>query len=415
MNKFSAYFRVCLLKALKLYPIIISFTVILSLGVGTVFGNILLKRSESEENTKFQIGLVGNTSDSYLGIGVFAVRNFDISKNYVEFLEMTEDEALDKLEKHEIVGYVSIPDGFIDSVVSGENIDIKYITNASPAMLGALFVEEICSVVSEIVISSQSGINGYIEFLDGIPKEERMSLIDKINVEYITHVFDRESAYQIVDLGYAENLSFELYYICAIVVVLLLLWGICCCSMFNKKSMSLSRVQTFAGRGAILQILSEYLAFVMVIFSNVLLVFCIIGIFVENKLLDISFVTQIDTTLGIIGLGISMLPAIFLICSVQFLFYELSGSIIASITLQVFSILALSFISGFILPIYSLPEIIRNISGFLPTVVCFEYIKSLLTDSFNIYTLTETVMFAVAFVFVSVVVRHVKVRSERYA
>ena len=185
MTRFLMYLRVRFLKAIKLYPVVVCFTIILALGIGLVFGNMLTSRSESESNTKFKIGLVGDTSDSYLGIGVFAVTNFDVSKEYSEFVKMTEADAKKQLANNDIMGYVKIPDGFVDAVVRGENIDIKFITNKEPAMLGTLIIEEICYIVSDLVVSSQNGIYGFADYAKDLSQVERSELIDKINIEYI--------------------------------------------------------------------------------------------------------------------------------------------------------------------------------------------------------------------------------------
>ncbi len=414
MNKFFNLLRAELLRALKFYPIIICFTLILALGIGGLFGGMLASRSESEEKTKFKIGLVGDTSDSYLGIGIFAVTNFDISKDYAEFVEMTEEEAVDELKNDRILGFVNIPEGFIQSVMRGDNIDIKFVMNKKPAMLGTLLIEEICSVVSDLVVYSQNGIYGYSDFLDGYSYAEYSDLIDKINIEYMACVFDRESAYEINELGYSDELSFEIYYLCAFSIILMLLWGICCCNLCVKKNYSLARSLKLGGRGALAQIFSEFTPFFLIITFNVFILLTAAGICVEQGVCVFPFIDSAETCLEFICIGVRYIPAITLICALQFLLFEICDGIISAVVLQVFSTVALSYLSGFLFPLYSLPSTIQFFARFLPTRIAFEYISSVLNDTLSIAAVFSTVLFTVALLVATVLIRNYRIRSERY-
>lgn len=414
MNNFFRYLRVWLLKAFKLYPVIIIFTLLLSLGAGLILGNILIGRSESEENTKFQIGLVGDTSDSYLGIGVFAVTNLDISKDYAEFVEMTEDEAISKLKSNEILGYVSIPDGFIESVLYGDNADIKFITSKKPAILGTLLIEEICTVVSDLVVGAQNGIYGYSDFLGELTPAERSKLIDKINVEYLSCVFDRDSAYEINELGYAESLSFEVYYISAFVTLLILLWGICCAGLMIKNSYSLSRSLFLEGRGVVSQIFGEFISFALIIFINAQLVLLALGIVIEVCGFDLSAVPAVESLASCLSFGIRLIPVILVLCSMQLFLYEVSNGVIGSIVLQVIAVVLFSYLSGFFFPIHSLPTAIQNISAFLPTTAAFNFVSSIFAESLSVTSVFTVMLWIIAFICATVFVRNCKIRSERY-
>ena len=415
MSSFFKYLRVRLLKMLKLYPVIIVFTIILALGAGLVLGNIFKGRAESEDHTKFQIGLVGNASDSYLGIGVFAVTNLDISKDYAEFVEMTENEAKKKLKNNEILGYVSIPDGFIESVLYGENEDIKFITNKTPAILGTLLVEEICTVVSDFVVGAQNGIYGYSDYIKDLPSAERSKLIDKMNIEYLSCVFDRDAAYEVSELGFSKNLSFVVYYTGAFSVLIILLWGMCCSGLMINNSYSLSRSLIFSGRGVVSQILGDFIPFALIISVNTLLLVSALGVIAECFELNLPDFQIIDSFSSCLSLGFSLIPVVLVLCSMQLFLYEISNGVIGSIVLQVLVTISFSFLSGFFFPIYSRPSLLQKFSEFLPTTAAFNYISSVFTENYSNASLFSILLWTAVLLGAAVFVRRFKVRSERYA
>ena len=56
----------------------------------------------------------------------------------------------------------------------------KFITSKKPAILGTLLIEEICTVVSDLVVGAQNGIYGYSDFLG-----ELISYANKNNIEFL--------------------------------------------------------------------------------------------------------------------------------------------------------------------------------------------------------------------------------------
>ena len=111
MTEFVKYLRAQGRRVLKLYPAILAFTAVLAIALATLLVGVLGDNDAQESKQKIRLGLVGDISDSYLGIGVFAVQNFDTSKYYLEFIEMSEADAQAQLDAGELMGYIRIPDG----------------------------------------------------------------------------------------------------------------------------------------------------------------------------------------------------------------------------------------------------------------------------------------------------------------
>ena len=137
------YFTLVLRRAKKLYPQIMLITILLVLGLVLSCVLLINKNNSSESKQKICVGIVGDATDTHLGIGVDVLTKIDVSRFSIDFVNIDEETARRKLRRGEISGYLKIPDEFIDSVVHGENVPLVYVTNNSPTGFGSLMMEEI--------------------------------------------------------------------------------------------------------------------------------------------------------------------------------------------------------------------------------------------------------------------------------
>ncbi len=413
MINFFSYLRAQFLRALKLYPVIIAFTLILSISISIFLVNMISSNEEGESKQKIEIGLVGNVTDTYLGIGVEAVQNFDTSKFYLEFVNLDEDEAVKRLESGRIMGYITIPEGFIDSIVSGENKKLSYVVGNSPASIGPVIMNDIVEVISDIVTESQSSIYGFIDIAKEteLKKKARNKLVDKLNLEYIDIILDRESAYKTSFIGISSGLSFKDYYVCAFILLILLLCGTVCAHLLVKTNLSLPRLLYCSGQPLWKQLLGDYLPFITVIFID-----CIAMLFSANAVLGSSQISILEggyTELLLFALKI--LPAIVLITAMQFLIYEISRNIISGVLLQVILTLVLAYVSGFFYPLYSLPKLLQTVSRLLPTGIAFEYVTAVFKEESTPLLLAATLLYGIALLIAAGALRYYKLRRSENA
>lgn len=403
MNSFFRYLRVSFKRALKIYPSIILFTIVLAIGLGALAGGLFAEKMQ--EKMRFKIGLVGDLEGSYLEIGIYAVENFDSSKYYVEFEKLSREEAIQKLEAGDITAYLDIPDGFIRSVSRGKNLKIKYVTGNSPSMLSALIVDEILMSISDIVVETQNGCFALIEIAgeNGVS----LSISDDLTFEYLDIVLDREEIYDIEYLGFSAGQSFEAYYTCVILIVMLLLWGILCVNMLVKTDLSTERLLYVQGLGVKKQIIAEFLPYLAVAMINLSLLTTALNF------VGFEFLSHMRGVGDFILLAFKLLPAVFMLCTMQFLFYELTSNVISAVLLQIFSAVALSYVSGFFYPSDALPALLRNISALLPTGIALQYV----INAFNDLPLTADAFICVVYgallLLLACVVRKIKFRRGR--
>ena len=84
--------RVC-----RAFPAILLTALILAGALGLLAYLQTVSASESEENQKITLALVGDTDDSYLGLGIDLLRAMDSSRFTCTLIEMSEEDAVDAL------------------------------------------------------------------------------------------------------------------------------------------------------------------------------------------------------------------------------------------------------------------------------------------------------------------------------
>ncbi|MBR6812475.1 MAG: hypothetical protein IKM51_03785, partial [Oscillospiraceae bacterium] len=90
---FFFYLKAQFKRAMRLAPGVLAVVLILLVCVG-LLGSIMLSRSQSSENRfKINIGIVGDVSDPYIQLALFAVKNLDPTRFTIDLLELNEDDA----------------------------------------------------------------------------------------------------------------------------------------------------------------------------------------------------------------------------------------------------------------------------------------------------------------------------------
>ncbi len=379
MTDFMRYLRAQGQRVLRLYPAIVAFTAVLAVAMATLLVGVLGNNSAQDSKQKIEIGLVGDISDSYLGIGVFAVQNFDTSKYYIDFIEMSEADAQKQLNAGELTGYIRIPDGFVQSLINGENKKICYVAGNSPARLGPILMQEIAQIVSDMIMEAQSGIYGFMDVADTveIDRSRYNELVEEINVEYIRQIFDRESAYEVQLIGVSAGLPFTEYYFCAFFLLLLMLCGTVCVHLLVKTDLALPRLLYCNGHTLTGQVAAEYLPYAGMMWLNTLLLFFGVGLVLPAS--GMTLLSDVVTLGDWLALGMRLLPAVLLITAMQTFFYELTSTIISGVLLQVLTTVSLAYVSGFLYPLSSLPKAMQMLAGLLPTGVAFDYVAGVIS------------------------------------
>lgn len=412
MNK-KVYLNLEIKRSFKHYPCVLIITLVLIIGIA-LSAFAVLKFNQNDGNKQvIRVGVVGNVGDSYLGIGVYAIKKMDSSRLYVDLVEMEEPAALDALKNREIAGYVYIPDDFVKGITRGTNIPLKYVTGDDPAGFGNILENEIVMMVSDLVTHAQKSVYATVKLArdngasKGIDKK-----IDKLNLSYINYVLNRDKAHELVITGIKDELTYGGYYVCAIITFFLMIWGISSSSILTEKNNELSRLLYTRGIHLRWQVFSRLVSFTLATMLTLMLLALCFGIMADNFDFGIVELRATDAMSAILFV-IKLIPVVLMFCTMHVMIYEIFTGSVGSILAQFLIAIGLGYISGIFYPMAFFPEPVQIFASYLPSGAGFSYVRKIMSGTGALADGFVVMLYFGLFYFISVAVRTYKIKGGK--
>lgn len=413
MKKFMRYLMLQGKRSVRAFPAIFGATVLLVAGLSVLV--LLLFHIDSSEDSKqkIQIGIVGDVTDSYLELGIYALQNMDDTRYTVDFYTLTEEEARKKLENGELTAYIRIPEGFVESVMVAENKTITYVTASSAVNFGSILMQELVDVVSNLLVESQNGIYGMQEFANkyGLPEDVFWDATMDMNKRYLEYILYRGNLYDIEVVGVSNQLSMTGYYVCGIVLLLFLLWGINGSTLLIKKDFALTKMLASKGQSVTSQVLGEYLAYLGLMAVSLMSMISILLLGIQKSGVVIPEWIQYGES-GMYRFLVSVLPVLIMIGAMQFLMYELTSEFVSGVLLQFVVGIALAYLSGCLYPISFFPDSIQLLADILPTGMALRYMNQIMLAETAVMQGIGVILYSIAFLVLAIFVRRKRMVKE---
>lgn len=398
-------------RVFKLLPTLI-LTILLTGVAVAFFAIVFMNNSDTqEERKKFQIAIVGNIEESYLGFGIYALQSIDDSHFMIDFLDMTEQEAQSALRQGKLTSYVRVPEGFVDSIVNGYNdCPITYVPSEGQKGIGAMVMDEVADIASSLVTSSQSAIYGMQSILFAYGKEDiLLEATDKMNLSFIAQVLNRTDFCDIEILGIANGVSTEGYYFCGILLLLMLLFGINSSPWFTKRSIELSRVLSSKGIDGVKQVAGEYLAYVSLTLIYMIILFILSSLVLGGDYLRISEWSKQPVEL-LWSFFVKLLPVVILVTAMHFMLYELVTGVVSGILLQFICMIGMGYLSGVFYPASFFPQTMQRIGEVLPTGLALRYMNEAITENNSFIIAAGIIIYSIVFLGISMYIRNNRIQ-----
>ncbi len=386
------YFISQLKRGLRLIPGLVIVAVLLFACLGLVFSAVI-KATETQQQTRYKIGMVGTVGETYLELGLAALQMMDATRYSMEIVSMEENAAATALAKGEISAYVVIPEGFMDAAMSGRLIPIQFVSEANTASFTTFIKNEITAIVEDIVLSSQKG-----SFCIGnaLVASGNWHLTGKhtndSSIEYVKYVLNRGKVYEVSTLGISSELTLPQYLMCGLCVLLFLLCSLPLAPFLIKKDLSLEQVLWAKGCTPARQILQEAAVYFLFLLIPGALLLLTLG--------------QMDLLVS--GAFFTALPAFFALSAMMFFLFQLSRDYISGMLLPFFASISLAFVSGCIYPVYFFPVVLQKISAFLPTGLARNQLSACLTGKSDWEASVLLLLYGAAFLLLSILLRRKK-------
>ena len=411
MRRGYFYFCMQLKRVFKILPIQLFLNFLVCTCVGALVVFFIQDGLLSSGTKKYQIGIVGDMTDSYLGFGISTLQAVDDARFVIELTGMSEEEARKAFRKGELYAFVRIPDGLVESIESGANDrPVTYVAAEGQKGIGSIVMNEIVDVVSNIVTRSQSGIYGMQNILRDYGRTDNLwEATEQLNFRYLDIVLGRRKFCDVEILGMANGLSTEGYFFCSILIFFLLLSGINNSPLFSQKSGDLAGFLKARGVGAAGQVAGEYLAYVCLMLACILEIFLVLAVVMGSGAFQIAEWEGLGAE-PLLGFLLRFLPVAFMLAAMQFLIYELVSGIVSSLLLQFICSISMGYLSGFFYPANFFPQTLQKIGRLLPTGAALRYTDSCMVGEISLSSMLGVLFYLACFLGLSVLIRKSRIQ-----
>lgn len=411
MSGFRTYLYIQFRRILQLLPVLMTVTLLVCGGVG-IFAVLYLNSDARTENSrKYQIAVVGDTTDSYLGFGISALSTLDDSRFMVDFPTMTESEARKALIRGEIIAYAKVPEGLVDSIVYGQNdMPVTFVGATGQKGVTGILVEELTDAVSTLIVRSQSAIFGMQRVLrDNGLGDMWGEATESLNLRLIDMVLSRTRLCDLEVLGLSNGLSTGEYYFCSMLIFFLLLAGINCSPLFARRNRELLRLMASKDVGAFRQVAGEYLAYLVLDLCCLLGIFLVLWPVFGSGTMKLAGWEGMDADM-LAGFYFRLFPVVAAFTAMPFLLYELVTGVVSSILLQFICGISMAYLSGCFYPASMFPDVLKRIGGLLPTGVALSFTGVSLMGDVSLAAGLGLALYLTVFLGLSVFVRSCRIQ-----
>ncbi|MCM1325717.1 MAG: ABC transporter permease [Bacteroidales bacterium] len=377
MGRNFSYFQMQLKRMCKVLPVLLAVNLLACACMGILAARFLEDGVLSENGKKFQIGVVGEFGDSYLGLQFYTlIQSLDDSRFMLELRDMTEKEAAKGLRRGEISAYLRLPDGLLGALDSGANdVYITYVAGGGQKGIAGTLAMELVDVASTLVTRSQSAVFGMQRVLQMQDRgSEWEDATQKLCFRLVEFVLNRTKLCEVEVLGMANGLSTQGYYFCSILIIFLLLAGINNSSFFINRSRELHKIMSAKGVGAFFQVLGEYLSYLCLTVIYMAGIFLLLMIVLERGFPELPEWKDMKAE-TLPEFFVRFLPVAAMIAAMQFLLYEMMSGIVSSILTQFVCCISMAYVSGCFYPAAFFPDMVQRIGELLPTGAALHYVN----------------------------------------
>lgn len=413
MIKFRDYLIIQYKRIFKLLPGIVAMILVIAALLGAAGLALMYSDAYKEEQQRYKLGVVGDTDDEMISLGVYMIGTLDESRYMIELVEYDDEEsARDAMREASISAYIVITEEFSDALNAMTNDKkLKYYATSGQKGISNVMMDEIASIATNIIVYSETGICTVRQLMkeQGFEKAYRSEKIDEMFMLYIAALMVRTNVAEITELGLSDGLSTPAYYFSGILSFFMMLLSFCAISFFLGQKNAQYKFMSSKGITAPFQISGEYIPFLTI---NVLCTAVTLGVMFTVMNYGIFTMEEFEKS-GVsdyIGFGIKLIPVCIMFSALGFMIFEILIGVINKILVAFMLYIGMGYVSGYFYPKTFFPGVVQRIGEIIPSGVAFRYIGQVLTDG-RVGVLTLAMLgYSLAFLIVATILRQQKIR-----
>lgn len=357
------------------------------------------KAAEEEEGGKISAALVIEDDSGVMKLARSMLEKMESVNAAIDLQYVNESEGEKLLEKEEVAVLMIIRENTAAGIMNGNNIPIEIRFPKNSGYEAAIF-KEFADAAVNILSSAQAAIYSVYDFYDAYGKYGlRSGAIDRLNLVYIRTALERNEIYQEKEVVVTGELSVVQYYICGGLVLFAMFFSVMLVNFMGRAGRDISARLKMAGTGYLQQVTASLAgpACICMIFMAIAGAGVTALKFLQPEALaEISFGQ-------IWGMVILMLPVFITVCAFALMVCRFTDHAMAQVMIIFILSLLQGFITGCFIPKLLLPEILEEISAFLPAYYMIELLSGIFTGEIDFGAVGMLIVFTLLFMEITVV------------
>ncbi len=371
-------FRLKLKEFMRILPLILLETILFAAtlaGAGiyatrAIYGDKVIK--------EIKVGIVAEGEDRMADMLVRFVGGMDSFKDRVSLEIMSKEAAEDALKTGEIYGAIIVPEGIVDSILSGENIPAKILTGSAYSKIETEVFTQLSRAGASLLTTAQAGIYA-ADTLCG--ENGRADLIgqteDALNEVYLKYALARSTLFREKEVTAVKGVNLTDYYVISLLFAFLSFVGLAFGRYMQVEMGEREKMFKCKGIGAVQQYLIDTAAFSIV--------FALLGSLFSLPVY--LFVMHSSKSSFAPGPAWMMILPLWLFVGVFIRgLFQILGNQVGSMGVGFTVLMVFMFASGVFIPSVFLPVWIEKAGAYLPYKVWMEGMATALQGRYDIKT-----------------------------
>ncbi len=387
--------------------------VVLALLLGLAGFAMMNSSAYQEEQQKYHLGVVGESDDEMIQLGIYMIETLDESRYMIELEEFEDEEAAKQaMRDADISAYIVITEEFADALNAMTNDSkLKYYATSGQKGITNVMMDEIASVATNIIVYSETGICTLRQLMkeQGYEKSIRSEKINDLFMVYLSALVTRTNVTEITELGLSDGLSTPAYYFIGILLFFMLLLSFCSISFFIGQKNAQYRFMKSKGVGARQQIIAEYIPFFTITLICTAITVGLMAFLMHVGIFEFEEFGRHQLH-SLLRFSIHLIPVCIMFAAFGFMLFEILIGVINKILVAFMLYIGMGYVSGYFYPKTFFPDLVQVIGECIPSGVAFSYLSAVLQQNSSVLLLICILGYTILFIGIAMMVRHQKIK-----
>ena len=220
-------FRLEIKRLIKMLPMIVLETLlfgVIVLGAGVYATRALYSDKAVGE---IKVGIAADSEESMTRMLINFVQSMDSLKESTSFSIVSEEEARRQVEKGEVYAAIIVPEGIIESIISGENLPATILLGNSYNRMETETFAQLTRSGAKLLSVAQAGIYAADTFcIENGMQDQIQQTEDYLNEIYLDYAFGRTSVFHAKEVNAIKGVGLTDYYGISLLLAFLSLAGL---------------------------------------------------------------------------------------------------------------------------------------------------------------------------------------------